>query len=94
MHWEWLAARTARVAGTDVTTRWPEANQGLGEGEKERETRKEKYEVSLAYEEQKTLTFAPGSEDVFAKFAPGSKHSLHTEQGTFTLEGTAVTPSR
>jgi hypothetical protein len=95
VHWEWLPARTARAAGTDVTTRWPESNlnKGLADGEKERETRREKYQVTLDYGEKRTLTFAPNDE-LFAKFAPGTKHSIHTEQGTFTLDGAPVTPSR
>lgn len=94
--WVWLPARTTRAAGTDVTTRWPEANlnQGLAAGEKEREVRREKYEVSLTYDQQNTLTFAPADEERFARFAPGTKHSLHTEKGAFILDGLAVTPRR
>lgn len=96
VRWEWLPARTVRAAGTDVTCRWPESNlnKGLGEGEKERETRRETYSVELSYDEQRTLSIAPADEAAFAKFAPGTKHPLHTEQGRFTLDGVQVNPSR
>lgn len=42
----------------------------------------------------RTLTIAPENEGAFVKFAPGTKHALHTEQGSFTLDGEAVSPSR
>lgn len=94
--WEWLPARTVRASGTDVTVRWPDSklNESLGEGEKEREDRRESYAVTIAYDEQSSFTFTPADEDAFRKFPPGTKHTLHTEQGQFQLDGAPVTPGR
>lgn len=96
VRWEWLPARTVRASGTDVTTRWPESNlnKGLSQGEQEREQRRESFTVSLTYDEQQTFTFAPQGEEAFAKFAPGTKHSLHTEDGAFTVDGVLTPASR
>ncbi len=35
----------------------------------------------------KTFTFAPANEEAFARFAPGTKHQLHTENGVVLVDG-------
>ena len=39
-------------------------------------------------------SFAPQSEAAFVRFPPGTKHQLHTENGTFLVDGEAMTPVR
>ncbi len=90
--WEWTPNRTVRAQGTDVNMRWPESNlsQGLAPGEKERELRSQSFNVTLSYDDE-TLSFDPADEAGFGLFAPGTKHSIHTEAGLVQVDGAAVT---
>jgi hypothetical protein len=87
-NWEWKHDRNVPTQGTDVNVRWGEANvgKGLAEGEKEREQRTESFEVTLSYD-GKELVIRPRSEDEFAKFAPQTKHTVHTEGRQLLLDG-------
>lgn len=90
--WDWQHARDARTHGTDVNVRWGEANtgEGLAEGEKEREERRETYEVKISYDNGKELVLHPADETEFAKFAPQSVHKVHTEKQQLLLDGAPV----
>jgi hypothetical protein len=87
-NWEWKHDRTARTQGQDVNCRWGEASvgKGLAEGEKERDQRTESYEVTLDYDGRQ-LVIHPKDEETFSKYAPQTKHVVHTEQGQLLLDG-------
>lgn len=89
--WEWKHDRDVRTHGADVNVRWGDAQVGqkLADGEKEREQRRESYEVKVAYED-KELVLHPPDEAAFAKFPPQSKHVVHTENGQVLLDGAPV----
>lgn len=91
-HWEWRPNRTVNASGSDVTCRWPTSNlkQSLGRGEDEREQRSETFSVTVDFGEGQSLTFAPSNEDEFAKYPPGSSHTLHTQDGRTLLDGAPV----
>ncbi len=87
-NWEWKHDRDAPTQGHDVNCRWGEANvgKGLAEGEREREQRTENYEVRLEYD-GKELVLHPKDEAAFSKFAPQTKHVVHTEDEKMLLDG-------
>ncbi|MBL8951432.1 MAG: hypothetical protein JNK82_11675 [Myxococcaceae bacterium] len=87
-NWEWQHDRDVPTEGQDVNCRWGSGGgKALAEGEKERESRTESYEVTLSYDDGKELTIRPKDEETFAKFAPQSKHVVHTEKGQLLLDG-------
>lgn len=88
-NWEWKHDRSVPTRGTDVNVRWGEAalGKGLAEGEKEREQRTESYEVRLAYDGNREIVLHPTTAEELAKFAPQTKHQVHTEKGVTTLDG-------
>ena len=92
-HWEWLPARTVNASGTTADLKWPQSDLGknLGPGEKERETRRENYDVTVTYDHEKRfLHFKIDGEAGFLLFKPASEHRLHTEKQRFTIDGEEI----
>ena len=92
--WEWAHERTAVEKGTDVAAlKWPSgALTAMSvEGEKERDTRKATYVVSLQYGDE-LLKFAVHDEATAAKFATGSTHEIHKERDDWMVDGASITP--
>ncbi len=93
--WDWGQHRQVVAQGHGITgLRWPveeaKVGQGLGEGEKERETRVPRYVVTLGYKDGK-LAFEVPEQDL-TNFPDGSGHQLVIKKGEPTkVDGKPVT---
>lgn len=92
--WEWAHDRTERKTGSDVVDlSWPTgARTSLVGGEQEREQRRARYVVTLAYDDDKAVRFEVPTSDGLAKFAVGSGHQFTRERDLVTVDGSAITP--
>jgi hypothetical protein len=104
--WTWAHDRTERKNGAlgdsgDALERgaaklpWPDGARttGLPPGEQEREKRTASYIVTVRYSGD-VRRFQVSSPEAFARFPPGSKHTLVIESGTHALSGVPVTPAQ
>ncbi|MEZ4326734.1 MAG: hypothetical protein R3B40_16080 [Polyangiales bacterium] len=98
--WRWGVARVVRAEGQgDSAPRWPaddeiQLNQGLAEGEREREVRSETFVVTL-YAGAREFVTRPNDEASFARLAFGSEHFVRAPPGSgFIIEGSASGASR
>lgn len=99
--WSWAHDRTVREGGSlgeEVEAgigklSWPAGarTSGLPPGEQEREKRTARYLVTLRYRGDSTIRFEV-SPMAFARFTPGSEHTLRIESGTYIVNAAAVTP--
>lgn len=83
--WGWRQDRVLRAAGTGSDPRWPPAEEvrlgeGLTEGQREREVRRESFVVHLAGGPNRELR--PATEADFRRFAPGSVHTVRVDSRT------------
>jgi hypothetical protein len=94
--WDWRPDRTVKATGGDVVgLAWP-ANgaktEGLPAGEQERETRGERYTVTLSFHDE-TIEFAVPNSDVFERYAVHTEHEVRREAGEpLRVDGKWVTP--
>jgi hypothetical protein len=101
--WSWAQDRTERkdgalgAAGDDVERGtgklpWPigARSTGLPPGEQEREKRTARYLVTVRYAGD-MIRLQVSSPEAFARFPPGSEHTLVIESGTYALSGMPVT---
>jgi hypothetical protein len=103
--WAWAHNRTEREKGVlgnrgdDVEAggsrlRWPAGarTSGLAPGEQEREKRTARYLVTLRYGAGSVLRFEVKTPQTFAKFTPGSRHTVDTEHGSYLVNSSPVKP--
>lgn len=81
--WEWVPARNAELAGTDLEPRWPDAGGPLPD--KERAVPSETLSVSFALDDGSSRSYVPSSIEELARFAPGSTHRVRIAGSSITV---------
>ena len=101
--WAWAHDRTERdqgVLGDDVEKggsklKWAAGARttGLPPGEQERDTRTARYFVTLRFGIADKLTrFEVKDANAFARFMPGSRHTIDFDYGEWVVDGSPIKP--
>ena len=94
--WDWKTDRTVHAEGTDATgLHWPDNGAktvGLLEGDKERETRKGTYSVTLLFHGDEKIHFAVATPEALAPFALKTKHDVRRKEKQLFVDNVLVTP--